>query len=75
MSKPAWPDALRDNGHDGVDVFDKTGNLDDASNVAALLQSSRGTVLLAVVDQGVNPGDARAVIARLGEYAYVLLRE
>ena len=75
MSKSATPDALRDNRPAGVDIFDKTGNLDDSSNVAALLQSSRGMVLLAVVDQGVDPGDARTVIARLGQYAYVLLAD
>ena len=64
------PDALRDTLPDGVDVLDKTGNLEDASNVGALLQSARGTAILVVLDHGVDPGDARGVIALAGEVAY-----
>ena len=67
------PDALRDALPDTVGIVDKTGNLDDASNVAALLSSPRGTVLLVVLDHGVEPGDARAVIAQLGQVAYAAL--
>ena len=67
------PDALRDTLPDDIDVLDKTGNLDDASNVAALLQSSRGTVILVVLDQGVDPGDARGVIGQAGQVAYSAL--
>src|SRR5207237_29967 len=69
------PDALRDNPPDDVDIVDKTGNLDDASNIAALLQSTRGTLLLTVLDQGVDPGDARGLIARLGEFAFQTLAQ
>lgn len=69
------PDALRDALPPGIDIYEKTGNLDDASNVGALLQSSQATVILVVLNHGVNPGDARAVIARLGQLAYdTLLR-
>jgi beta-lactamase class A len=69
------PDALRDSPLADVDVLDKTGNLADASDVAALLESARGTVVLVVLDQAVDPGDAREVIARLGLAAYdVFLR-
>jgi beta-lactamase class A len=64
------PDALRDTLPEGVDVLDKTGNLEDASNVGALLQSARGTAILVVLDHGVDPGDARGVIAQAGEVAY-----
>ena len=64
------PDALRDTLPEGIDVLDKTGNLEDASNVGALLQSARGTVILVVLDHGVDPGDARGVIAQAGEVAY-----
>jgi beta-lactamase class A len=64
------PDALRDTLPDGVDVLDKTGNLEDASNVGALLQSARGTAILVVLDHGVDPGDARGVIALAGQVAY-----
>jgi beta-lactamase class A len=70
MAKIAPPDALRDSLPDGVGIFDKTGNLDDASNVGALLETDRGTAILVVIDTGVNPGDARAVIAQAGQIAY-----
>ena len=67
------PDALRETLPEGVDVLDKTGNLEDASNVGALLQSARSTVILVVLDHGVDPGDARGVIAQAGEVAYETL--
>jgi hypothetical protein len=70
LASNSSPDALREALPDGVDVLDKTGNLEDASNVGALLQSARGTVILVVLDQGVDPGDARGVIAQAGEVAY-----
>jgi beta-lactamase class A len=70
LASNSSPDALRETLPDGVDVLDKTGNLEDASNVGALLQSARGTVILVVLDQGVDPGDARGVIAQAGEVAY-----
>jgi len=71
LANGAPPDALRDTLPESVQVFDKTGNLADTSNVGALLQSSRGVVILVVLDQGVNPGDARGVIAQLGQAVYV----
>jgi beta-lactamase class A len=64
------PDALRETLPESVQVFDKTGNLADASNVGALLQSTRGVVVLVVLDHDVNPGDARGVIAQLGQAVY-----
>jgi hypothetical protein len=70
LSSGGPPDALRETLPEEVTVLDKTGNLDDASNVGALLQSARGAVLLVVLNRGVDPGDARAVIARLGRTAY-----
>ncbi len=73
MSNIAPPDALRDALPTSVDIFEKTGNLDDASNVAALLQTPRGSVIFVVVDTGVDPGDARAVIARAAEAVYQAL--
>ena len=66
----APPDALRDTLPESVDILDKTGNLDDASNVGALLESPRGTAILVVLDHGVDPGDARSVIAEAGMAAY-----
>jgi beta-lactamase class A len=64
------PDALRDTLPSEVTILDKTGNLDQASNVGALLLTPRSTVVLVVLDEGVDPGDARAVIAQLGQAAY-----
>jgi beta-lactamase class A len=70
LGNGAPPDALRETLPETVQVFDKTGNLTNASNVGALLQSTRGLVVLVVLDQDVNPGDARGVIAQLGQAVY-----
>jgi beta-lactamase class A len=65
-----FPDALRETLPDDVVILDKTGNLDQASNVGALLETPRSTVLFVVLDEGIDPGDARTVIAQLGRVAY-----
>jgi beta-lactamase class A len=70
MGNIAPPDALRDTLPDNVGIFDKTGNLPDASNVGALLETDRAIAILVVIDTGVNPGDARAIIAQTGKIAY-----
>ncbi len=70
MADIAPPDALRDTLPNSVGIFDKTGNLDDSSNVGALLESPRGTAILVVIDTGVDPGDARGVIGQAGLIAY-----
>jgi beta-lactamase class A len=70
LANGAPPDALRDSLPESVQIFDKTGNLADASNVGALLQSTRGMVVLVVLDREVDPGDARGVIAQLGQAVY-----
>jgi beta-lactamase class A len=70
MANIAPPDALRDTLPDGVGIFEKTGNLEDASNVGALLETPRGTAILVVIDSGADPGDARAIIAQAGQIAY-----
>jgi beta-lactamase class A len=70
LASATSPDALRDALPESVDVLDKTGNLEDASNVGALLQSAGNTVILVVLDHGVDPGDARGVIAQVGLAAY-----
>jgi beta-lactamase class A len=70
LANAAPPDALRDALPPHIQIMDKTGNLDDASNVGALLQSARGTAILVVLDRGVDPGDARGVIAQAGAAAY-----
>lgn len=73
MANVVPPDALRDTLPDEVGIYDKTGNLDDASNVVALLETPRGTAILVVIDTDSHPGDARAVIARLAQIAYKAL--
>jgi beta-lactamase class A len=70
MAVGGAPDALRDTLPHEVTILDKTGNLDQASNVGALLVTPRSTVILVVLNEGIDPGDARAVIARLGQAAY-----
>jgi beta-lactamase class A len=70
LANDSPPDALRDTLPESVDIADKTGNLEDASNVGALLASTRATVILVVLDHGVDPGDARGVIAQAGQIAY-----
>jgi beta-lactamase class A len=70
MASIAPPDALRETLPESVSILDKTGNLNDASNVGALLETPEATAILVVIDSGVNPGDARAVIARAGQIAY-----
>jgi beta-lactamase class A len=75
MTNIAPPDALRDTLPSSIGIFDKTGNLDDASNVGALLETPHATAILVVIDSGVDPGDARAVIAQAGQIAYHALLE
>jgi beta-lactamase class A len=70
LQQAQFPDALRDTLPGDVTILDKTGNLDDASNVGAVLSTPRGTVLMVVLDSGVDPGTARGVIAQLGWGAY-----
>jgi beta-lactamase class A len=64
------PNALRDILPTDVTILDKTGNLDQASNVGALLSSPRSTVVFVVLDENIDPGDARTTIAKLGLAAY-----
>lgn len=47
-------------------VLSKTGNLERASNLAGIVVSPSGPVVVAVLDEDVGPGDARLVIARSG---------
>jgi len=70
LAQSSSPDPLRETLPDDVTILDKTGNLVDASNVSALLSTDRGTVILIVLDEQVNPGNARALIAQLGRAAY-----
>jgi beta-lactamase class A len=73
LASATSPDALRETLPEGIGIFDKTGNLEDVSNVAALLESPHGMCIVVVLDQGVDPGDARGVIAQVGLTAARLL--
>jgi beta-lactamase class A len=48
----------------------KAGNLDTASNVAALVVANGHTFSLTVLDEDVDPGDARMCIGQLARAAY-----
>jgi beta-lactamase class A len=73
LASSASLDALRDTLPEDIEVIDKTGNLTDVSNVGAILRSEHTTVILVVLDAGVDPGDARGVIAQTGQAALQLL--
>jgi beta-lactamase class A len=76
MANVAPPDPLREILPEGVELLDKTGNLEDASDIGAVLRTDTSAAILVVLDQGVGPGDARGVIAGLGQVAYdALLRQ
>ncbi len=60
------PDGLVEALPDGVEVLSKAGNLARASNVAGLVATPRGPVIVAVFDEGVDPDAARG---RIGEVA------
>jgi beta-lactamase class A len=70
LAQAQYPDPLRETMPDDVVVLDKTGNLADASNVGGLLVTPRGSVLLVVLDEGVDPAEARSVIAQFAAGAY-----
>lgn len=59
------PDGLVDGAPDGVTVLSKAGNLERASNVAGLVETASGPVVISVLDDDVDPGDARATIRAL----------
>ena len=54
----------------GTTILSKTGNLERASNVAGLVVTPTGPIILAVFDEDVDPGDARSTIAQLAELVY-----
>jgi beta-lactamase class A len=62
--------ALADALPDDVEVLSKAGNLERASNVAALVSTAQGPVIICVFDEDVDPGDARQTIADLTRAVY-----
>jgi beta-lactamase class A len=55
---------------DGTEHVGKTGNLDDASTVAGVVYTPTGPLIVVVLDEGVEPASARAVIGGLAATAY-----
>ena len=54
----------------GTEVLSKTGNQDRASNVAGLVSTPRGPLIISVFDEDVDPGDARATIEAITRAAW-----
>jgi beta-lactamase class A len=59
-------DGLAEGLPDDVPVLSKAGTLDDASNVAGLLLTEHGPVIVSVFDEQADPGEARGFIGNLG---------
>lgn len=73
LSAPQPFDPLLDALPDGVPMLAKTGNLENASNIASLVLTPAGPLLIAVLDEGVDPGDARGLIAQVARTALAAL--
>ena len=63
------PDGLVEALPDGVEVLSKAGTLGDASNVAGLVATPGGPVIVSIFDEDVDPEEARAIIGRLARVA------
>jgi beta-lactamase class A len=55
---------------EGTAHVGKTGNLDDASTVASVVYTPTGPLIVVVLDQGVEPASARAVIGTVVATVY-----
>jgi beta-lactamase class A len=65
-------DPLANSLPDDARVLAKVGNLERASNVAGLVDTPRGAVIICVFDEDVDPGDARAVSGDIARAVYGL---
>ncbi len=70
LSEPSEPQPVEASLPEDAVVIAKAGNLDRASNVAALVFVGAHTFSLAVFDEDVDPGDARLVIGGLARSTY-----
>jgi beta-lactamase class A len=66
-------DPLANSLPDDAQVLAKVGTLERASNVAGLVYTPRGPVIICVFDEDVDPGDARAVSGDIARAVYDLL--
>jgi beta-lactamase class A len=55
---------------DGTEIFSKPGNHERASNIAGLVSTPNGPLIISVFDEDVDPGDARATIEAITEAAW-----
>lgn len=55
---------------DGTEVLSKNGNQERASNVAGLVATPEGPLIISIFDEDVDPGDARATIAAITQAAW-----
>jgi hypothetical protein len=72
LAYPEDYDGLADALPTNVPVLSKTGTLDDASNVAGLVLTPDGPVIISVFDEQADPGEARGFIGNLGRQVLAL---
>jgi beta-lactamase class A len=70
LSKPAELDPLSDVLPNGTEHFEKTGNVDDASTIASVIYTTSGPLIVVVLDEGMSPPHARALIGDIAATAY-----
>jgi beta-lactamase class A len=75
LSAPDQLDPLGPALPDGTEHVGKTGNLDDASTVAGVVYTPSGPLIVVVLDEGVEPASARALIGSLAASAYAVVAE
>jgi beta-lactamase class A len=59
------PDGLVDGAPPGVEVLSKAGNRAQSSSVIGTITTRNGPIVISVLDDDVDPGDARAVIGAI----------
>jgi hypothetical protein len=55
---------------EGTQVLSKPGNQERASNIAGLVSTPNGPLIISVFDTDVDPGDARATIEAITQAAW-----
>jgi beta-lactamase class A len=75
LSAPDQLDPLGPALPDGTEHVGKTGNVDDASTVAGVVYTPTGPLIVVVLDEGVEPASARAVIGSIAATAYAAVAD
>jgi beta-lactamase class A len=70
LALPKDLDPLADGVPEGTQVLSKPGNQERASNIAGLIATPGGSLIVSVFDEDVDPGDARATIAAITRAAW-----